>query len=315
MTPAEQLEALRRGDRGALARAITLVESERDEDRDLAVELLELAHPHTGGALRVGVSGPPGAGKSTFIEALGSTLADAETRVAVLAVDPSSPISGGSILGDKTRMVRLARHPNAFVRPSPTGGTLGGVAAKTREALLLCEAAGYEVVFVETVGVGQSELVVADMVDVTLALIIGGSGDELQGIKRGLLEVVDVVGIHKADGDRLELAKRARADYRSALRLMRGRDIPVELCSSTEGTGIEAIWDAIGTVRAERDLESHRRAQALRWMWRIVEVDLHRALRADPRVAAELPAIRDAIQNGTMTASAAARTIVKAFLS
>lgn len=315
MKPAEQLEALRRGDRGALARAITLVESERDEDRDAAVELLELAHPHTGGAVRVGVSGAPGVGKSTFIESLGTTLADADTRVAVLAVDPSSPITGGSILGDKTRMVRLARHPHAFVRPSPTGGTLGGVAAKTREALLLCEAAGYEVVFVETVGVGQSELVVADMVDVTLALIVGGAGDELQGIKRGLLEVVDVVGIHKADGDRLPLAERARADYRSALRLMRGKEIPVELCSSTEGTGIEAVWDAIRKVRDERDLETHRRGQALRWMWRIVEVELHRALRSDASVAAELQSVREAIEKGSMTASAAARAIVRAFLS
>ena len=308
------LAALRGGDRGALARAITLVESERDDDRDRAIELLERAHEHTGGSIRVGVSGPPGAGKSSFIEALGSRLADSGMRVAVLAVDPSSPISGGSILGDKTRMVRLSRHERAFVRPSPTGGTLGGVAAKTREALLLCEAAGYEVVFVETVGVGQSELVVADMVDVTLALIVGGSGDELQGIKRGLLEVVDVVGVHKADGDRLELAKRARADYRSALRLMRGKEIPVVMCSSVEGTGLDEVWDAVRAERDARDLDAHRRDQAQRWMWRIVEVELHWALRKDAQVAARLVGVRAAIDDGSMSASAAARELVKTFL-
>ncbi len=302
-------------DRGGLARAITLVESERESDRDAAIALLSRAHPHTGGAIRVGVSGPPGAGKSTFIEALGTKLADQGKRVAVLAVDPSSPITGGSILGDKTRMVKLSRHPNAFVRPSPTGGTLGGVAAKTREALLLCEAAGYEVVFVETVGVGQSELVVADMVDVTLALIVGGAGDELQGIKRGLLEQVDVVAIHKADGDALPLAKRAQVDYRSGLRLMRGQEIPVELCSSLEGTGIDEVWGAVQTVRGERDLESFRRDQALRWMWRIVELDLQRALHRHPDVRAQLQSLEERIQDGSLSASAAAQVLLKTFLS
>ena len=241
----DYVDGVRRGDRAILARAITLIESEQPAHAELAQEVLEVLLPDTGGAHRVGISGVPGAGKSTFIDALGTTLTSQEHRVAVLAVDPTSSISGGSILGDKTRMSALSNDPNAFIRPSPTSGTLGGVARKTRETILLCEAAGFDVVLVETVGVGQSETIVAGMVDFFLVLFIAGAGDELQGIKRGILEVADMLAINKADGDNRPRAIRAQASYQSALRLMRGDRVPpVVTCSALEKTGLVRVVDA-----------------------------------------------------------------------
>lgn len=234
---------VRGGDRRALARAITLVESTRGDHRERATELVDAVLPGTGGAVRVGITGTPGAGKSTFVEELGTRLTKAGHRVAVLAIDPSSRRSGGSILGDKTRMERLARDPQAFIRPSPSGGTLGGVARRTREALLLCEAAGFDVVFVETVGVGQSEVAVADMVDEFVLLVAPGGGDELQGIKRGIMELADVVVVNKADGDLAPAAGRQVADYHHALHLLRpkheGWVVPVLAASALEGTGVD----------------------------------------------------------------------------
>ncbi|HKY65292.1 MAG TPA: methylmalonyl Co-A mutase-associated GTPase MeaB, partial [Acidimicrobiales bacterium] len=237
------------GDRRALARSITLVESARADRRAEAAALLDAVLPETGRAVRVGISGTPGAGKSTFIDELGSHLTAAGHRVAVLAVDPSSSRSGGSIMGDKTRMERLARDPAAFIRPSPSGGTLGGVARRTREAAFLCEAAGFDVVLVETVGVGQSETVVADMVDCFVLLAAPGGGDELQGIKRGIMELADVIVVNKADGDLLPAARRAVADHRHAVHLLRpkhpGWTVPVLAVSALHGTGIDEVWTEV----------------------------------------------------------------------
>jgi LAO/AO transport system kinase len=241
------------GDRRSLAKAITLVESSRPDHRDLAQELVERLLPRTGGASRVGITGVPGVGKSTFIEAFGLHLIDAGHRVAVLAVDPSSSISGGSILGDKTRMPRLSAAEASFIRPSPAGGALGGVASHTREAMLLCEAAGYDVVLVETVGVGQSEYVVASMVDFFLVLMLPGAGDELQGIKRGILELADALAINKADGENVPRAERARAEYLAAFHLLRSGgawDPPVITVSAAESRGMDEVWRIVGDHRA-----------------------------------------------------------------
>jgi len=273
--PAALAQAVRVGDRRALARGITLVESTRPDHREQAEELLRILLPYAGRAVRVGVSGTPGVGKSTLIEALGLLVLDRGHRLAVLAIDPSSARSGGSILGDKTRMAELARRDEAFIRPSPSGETLGGVARRTREAMVLCEAAGADVVFVETVGVGQSETAVAAMTDLFLLLVAPGGGDELQGIKRGIMELADVVAVNKADGDLLPAANRAVAAYRGALQLMtpRHRDLPgVALpVSSVEGTGLDGLWDEL--LRRRSHLEAHgelaamRAGQARDWMW------------------------------------------------
>jgi LAO/AO transport system kinase len=254
------------GDRRALARAITLVESTRDDHRADAEDLLDELLPHTGNAVRVGVSGAPGAGKSTFIEALGSRLVEEEHQVAVLAVDPSSMRTGGSILGDKTRMEQLTRSERAFVRPSPTGGSLGGVARRTREAMLCCEAAGFEVVLVETVGVGQSEVKVAAMVDAFLVLVAPGGGDELQGVKRGIMELADIVVVNKADGDLGPLARSTAADYANALHLLRPRSVHwaprVLVCSALDGTGIDEVWATVDELRIALGTElTTRRAE------------------------------------------------------
>jgi LAO/AO transport system kinase len=291
--PELALDALVTGVRGrdpaVLGRAVSLLESIVPADRTRAGQLLERLLPFTGGAVRVGISGVPGVGKSTFIETLGTRLTTAGHRVAVLAVDPSSRISGGSILGDKTRMTRLAADRNAFIRPSPTAGTLGGVAPRTPETILLCEAAGFDVVLVETVGVGQSETAAADMTDVFLVLMLPGGGDELQGIKRGLLERADVVAVNQADGSQADRAERTARDYAMGLSLMRGRESggapPVLTCSGLEGTGVDAVWAALLTRRAqaERDgaLAERRRAQRLVWMWSQVEQRVRAALEAD----------------------------------
>lgn len=309
------------GDRTLLARAITLVESSRAEDRETAQELLVRLLPRTGGAYRVGVTGVPGVGKSTFIEALGKRLTGAGHRLAVLAVDPSSRVSGGSILGDKTRMPGLATDDAAFVRPSPSGSTLGGVAKKTRETMLVCEAAGYDVVLVETVGVGQAEVAVAEMVDFVVLLLLPGAGDELQGIKRGILEWIDLVAVHKADGDGLVAARRARAQYEAALRFVRPRSAawtpPVVLASSLLGEGIDELWERVVEHRRRLDssgeLEENRRTQQRRWMWSLIEEDLVGAFRADPAVARRLPDLEADVAAGRLTAALAAERLLRSY--
>ena len=317
MTVEEFAAGVRAGDRTVLARAITLVESSRREHRAKAQALIKELLPHAGGARRVGVTGVPGVGKSTFIDSLGVWLTARGDRVAVLAVDPSSALTGGSILGDKTRMERLAVDERAFIRPSPSGGSLGGVARKTRESLLLCEAAGYDVVIVETVGVGQSETVVAEMVDFFLVLMLAGAGDELQGVKRGILELADLLAINKADGDNVLPAKRARRQYQSALELMRPPSPswrpPVLTCSALRDEGLDAIWDEVEkhrrTLAATGELEEKRRHQLVRWMWSLVEDRLMGELRADPKA----PALERALLDGETTPTLAAEALLQDF--
>jgi LAO/AO transport system kinase len=318
-TVAALAEGIRGGDRRSLAQAITLVESTRPDHRDQAVELLDTLLPHTGDSARLGISGSPGVGKSTFIEALGLHVVDAGHRVAVLAVDPSSRRSGGSILGDKTRMVELVRHESAFIRPSPAGTTLGGVARRTREALLLCEAAGFDVVIVETVGVGQSETAVADLVDLFVLLVAPGGGDDLQGIKRGIMELADLVVINKADGDQLAVAGRTAADYRNALGLMRprwdGRAPEVLTASALKGDGIDTTWHTIGRLASEAatagERDRRRRRQATAWMWDEVRQELIDQLLADPGVAAKVADLEHQVGTGSVSPAAAARAILR----
>lgn len=306
------------GERAMLARAITLVESELPAHRAEAEILLEAILPATGEAMRLGVSGVPGSGKSTFIDAFGVRLVEEGHRVAVLAIDPSSVLSGGSILGDKTRMAKLSRDEHAFIRPSPTSGNLGGVARKTRESALLCEAAGHDVILVETVGVGQSEVMVREMVDHFLVLMLSGAGDELQGIKRGILEVADVLAVNKADGPNRKSAERRAAELRSALKLMRGDHAPeVHLISAVEGTGLAELWAALQRLNGrERDsgvFYRRREDQAARWMRQLVEDSLLRELRANPAVAEAWPEQEAAVRAGERTAAAAAAALLTAF--
>jgi LAO/AO transport system kinase len=317
-------EGVLRGDRVVLARAITLVESELASDAAVAAALLDRLLPHAGRARRVGVSGVPGAGKSSFIDTLGMLLVrDRGERVAVLSVDPSSPVSGGSILGDKTRMERLALEGAAFIRPSPARGHLGGVARRTRETILLCEAAGYENILVETVGVGQSETAVRSMTDFFLLLLVAGAGDELQGIKRGILEMADAIAVNKADGDNVERAGRTRAEYAAALHLFAasadGWTPRVLTCSARTGAGIQAIWDIVLEHRAQMEatgfLMERRRAQALDWMRELVSIGLERQFREHARVAERLPALEQAVLAGATTSFAAARELLRLFRS
>jgi GTPase len=307
-------------ERRAIAKAITLIESSRREDQARAEALLEALLPASGSAFRIGVSGAPGAGKSTFIEALGLHVLGLDHRVAVLAVDPSSVISGGSILGDKTRMQQLARDANAFIRPSPSGGTLGGVARKTREALALCEAAGYDIVIVETVGVGQSETAVAGMTDFFVLLALPNAGDDLQAIKRGIIEQVDCVIVNKADLDS-GAAELARTQMVGALQMLRPRDAwwqpPVLVASATAGAGIAAFWDEAERYRSAATLNgtlaARRRAQSLAWMDALVEQELHARFYRHPAVREEVARLRHAVSDGTMTpARAAARLLALA---
>lgn len=326
VAPAEIADGIRAGDRRALARGITLVESARADHQERAAALLDEVLPDTGGAARVGISGPPGVGKSTFIEALGTLLVSdppdgRSHRVAVLAVDPSSSRTGGSILGDKTRMERLSRHPHAYIRPSPAGTTLGGVARRTREAMLLCEAAGFDVVFVETVGVGQSETAVADLVDLFTVLVAPGGGDELQGIKRGIMELADLVVVNKADGDLEPAAKRAAADYQHALHLLRPKwsawTTRVLTCSALDEQGIADVWTAmcefVEAVRASGELERLRRSQAEAWMWSEIDETLSESLRADPEVQRTLAEVEPKVRAGTLSPTSAARQVLAAF--
>ncbi len=315
-------DAVVSSDRRALARAITLVESTRPDHRATASELLEKVMPYTGNSIRVGVSGAPGVGKSTFIESLGNHVIDEGRRVAALAVDPSSTISGGSILGDKTRMETLARRPEAYIRPSPSGNTLGGVTRRSRETLLLCEAAGFDVILVETVGVGQSETKVADMTDMFVLLLLPGGGDRLQGIKRGIMELADLMLINKADDDTESLARHAAAEYRNALQLLRPRtaDWKVEVltCSSRDGVGIDEAWAVIARHQAMlegRDLLTARRAdQARRWMWSELQDTLLAELERTPAVKQSLAAIEDAVVAGSMPATVAAEKLISIYL-
>jgi len=317
----DYVAGVRSADRAVLGRAITLIESRSPRHVELAQRLLTRLMPHTGQAIRVGITGVPGVGKSTFIDTLGTNLTAAGRRVAVLAVDPSSAISGGSILADKTRMPRLSADCGAFIRPSPSAGTLGGVASKTRETMLVCEAAGFDVVLVETVGVGQSETVVAEMTDFFLVLMLPGAGDELQGIKRGLLELADLIAINKADGDNRERAERAARDYRGAMSLMRPRDEdwtpPVLTCSGLHNVGLDRIWEQVveryERLKASGLLERRRRQQMLRWMWALVDERLRGALQAHREVKAKLPALEAEVLAGRLAPPAAAREILEAF--
>ncbi len=322
MPTAPDVDALaagvRAGDRRALARAITLVESTRADHRELADRLLAGLLPVTGGAVRLGISGPPGVGKSTFIEAFGTHLTGLGHRVAVLAVDPSSTRTGGSILGDKTRMEQLGRDERAFIRPSPAGTELGGVARRTREALLLCEAAGFDVVLVETVGVGQSEVAVADLTDLFVLLASPAGGDDLQGVKRGIMELADIVVVTKADGDLATAAAHACADIRRALHLLRPRHVEVTpvalLASSVSGEGVAEVWDAVGAAHqaltGSGALDRQRAAQARAWLWAEVRGALELRLRTDPAVAAALPEVEAEVGRGELTPSAGARRLL-----
>ena len=314
----EQLaQAVIARDRRALARAITLIESTRADDRARAETLLSRLLPAAGAAIRIGISGAPGVGKSTFIEAFGLYLIGQGRRPAVLAVDPSSPLSGGSILGDKTRMQELARNESAFIRPSPAGGTLGGVARRTREAGLACEAAGFDVVIVETVGVGQSETAVADLVDMFVLLLAPGGGDELQGLKKGIVELADLLLVNKADGDLKPAATRAAAEYRAAVHMLRpataGWAPSVLEVSALERHGLDRVWQEIERFRATLGLPrlaDKRTRQARAWMWREIEEGLIAELRAQPAVARELAELEQKVVDGTLTPTAAARTIL-----
>jgi len=310
------------GDRAVLGRALTLIESNRFDDRRRAGELLAALLPFSGKAHRIGVTGVPGVGKSTFIEAFGLRMIGRGHRVAVLAVDPSSSVSKGSILGDKTRMEELSRCPDAFIRPSPSGGSLGGVAGKTRESIVVCEAAGFDMVLVETVGVGQSEVAVAEMVDFFLVLKLAGAGDELQGIKRGILELADLIAINKADGDNLAAARRARAEFESALHILRpaGGDQwapKVVTVSAVTGDGLDEIHDVIVEHRrfleADGRFEGMRRSQALHWMWSLVDQGVRAAVHEHPEVRRRIKDLERNVVDGTISAAAAAEAILAAF--
>jgi LAO/AO transport system kinase len=320
-TLAQYVDGIRRGDRATLARAITLAESHKPEHAAQAQELLDAILPLTGNAHRIGITGVPGVGKSTTIDQFGLNLVEAGHRVAVLAVDPTSTRTGGSILGDKTRMSRLSQRAEAFIRPSPTSGTLGGVARKTRESMALCEAAGFNVILVETVGVGQSETTVADMVDIFVVLLLAGGGDDLQGIKKGIIELADIVCINKADGDNLGRATRAAADYQNALHILTPAtpewSPPVLTISGLANRGLEELWAKIELHRDRMtksgNFHARRSDQAVRWMRAMLESDLMAALKAHKAVAAQLPELEAAVHAGTMTPSRAVNEVMALF--
>lgn len=320
--PQELAARVRQGDRRALARAITLIESTRPDHRAQAERLLEQLLPHTGNTIRVGISGVPGVGKSTFIETFGLHVIGQGHRVAVLAIDPSSQRGGGAILGDKTRMTELTRHPDAFIRPSPAGGTLGGVARRTREAMLACEAAGYDVILVETVGVGQSETAVADMVDLFLLLLLPAGGDELQGIKKGIVELADLIVVNKADGELVAAARQAVAEYRHALATLRTGSpdwrVPVLSCSALTGAGIDQVWATIerfrATMTASSTFAARRAAQARAWMWSEIRDTLAEAFQRHPAVRDALPVLEARVTRGEVTPAAAAQALLGRFL-
>ena len=310
---------IRSGERTVLSRAITLIESKRADHRRAAAALTQALIGATGKAVRVGITGAPGVGKSTMIDVLGSMLTAKGHKVAVLAVDPSSRRTGGSILADKTRMARLASDANAFIRPSPSSGTLGGVAAKTRETMLLCEAAGYDAVLVETIGVGQSELAVADMTDFFLVMVLPGAGDELQALKKGVVELADMIAVTKADGDNVTRAKAAAAEYSAALHILTSASPnwspPVVTCSALTGEGVEDLWSKILDHRerltASGELKTRRGAQQVKWMWTMLEERLFAPLRSDRPIKAQLSRIEADVASGAIAPAAAVEEIAE----
>lgn len=323
LVPNEHAQRICSGNRRALAKAITLLESSRADHQQQAQKLLEMLLPESGNALRIGITGVPGVGKSTFIEAFGLFLIEQGHRVAVLAVDPSSPVTGGSILGDKTRMNELSQHPSAFIRPSPSSGVLGGVGRRTRETMLLCEAAGYDVIFVETVGVGQSETLVASMTDCFLVLMLPNAGDELQGIKKGILELADLLVVNKADGEQVALARHAQQTYRQALRLMSSGSTewqtPVLTISALKQQGLDELW---GTLKAfEAQLKEsgkwdvQRREQQRRWFWSLVEEALLNRFQTHPEVQADIPQIEHLLTEGQLLPVRAAERLLRTFFA
>jgi LAO/AO transport system kinase len=307
------------GDRGVLSRAITLAESRRPDDQELAQQVMVALSDRTGGAIRLGLTGVPGAGKSTMIETLGLWLLEQGHRVAVLVIDPSSARTGGSILGDKTRMPRLSLAEDAYIRPSPSAGVLGGVAWRTREAMLLCEAAGFDVVIVESVGVGQSEAELAEIVDTFCLLLVPGAGDELQGIKRGVVELADVIAVNKADGDQVIAAKRAAGDYRHALRMLPpstpGWTTPVLTLSAREGSGVPELWETIEAHRAllesTGELAQRRSRQRRHWLARLLEETILRQYRSRPGFSAALAEVQEAIDAGRITVPQGVQELVE----
>jgi len=315
---AELARRVRAGERAVLARAITLIESKRADHRGTARALVQDLLPHTGHAMRVGITGAPGVGKSTSIDALGTYLTGRGHKVAVLAVDPSSARSGGSILGDKTRMARLASDPHAYIRPSPASGTLGGVAAKTRETMLLAEAAGFDVVLVETVGIGQSETAVADMTDFFLLLMLAGAGDELQGLKKGVIELADMIAVNKADGDNVMRAKLAAAEYGAALHILTPRlaewPPPAVTYSALTGEGVADLWDKVldheRRLSATGTLAAKRREQQVKWMWAMLEDRLRERLYADPKLRSLLPHLEHSVAAGRLSPALAVDDIL-----
>ena len=321
----DQIQALAdqiiRGDRRALAKAITLVESTRSDHRQQTAALLETLMPYTGKSIRVGISGAPGVGKSTFIEALGSYLIELGHSVAVLAVDPSSAVTGGSILGDKTRMETLAFAEKAFVRPSPAGSTLGGVTRRSRESILLCEASGFDVILVETVGVGQSETAVADMTDMFLLLLLPSGGDELQGIKRGIMELADLIVVNKSDGEQITLANQTMLDYRSAVHFLTSRfdgwQTPVMACSSVNNQGVTEVWAEVdrfkATISEDGRLQQQRAQQAKAWMWSEMAESLVVDLKSDPSIKRMIPELESAVLDGSLPATVAAQRMIDAY--
>ncbi len=317
----EYVKGVLDGDRTILGRAITLVESNAQAHKEQAREVLKHLLPHTGNSIRIGISGVPGSGKSTFIESLGIYLIEKGFRVAVLAIDPSSSIKKGSILGDKTRMEKLSRNQNSFIRPSPSGGTLGGVAGKTRETMLVCEAAGYDVLLIETVGIGQSEITVRSMVDFFLLMQIAGAGDELQGIKKGVMEIADAVLINKADGDNKSRAEAAKQDFAMALHYQEpateGWEARVQTCSALTGGGIAEIWDMIEEFRkvtkASGVFGKQRRLQARDWMNSLVQEQLKNLFLHDPQVEKVMRKMEEDVMEGNIPPAAAADYLLKLF--
>jgi LAO/AO transport system kinase len=316
--PHDYVQGVLDGDRRALAKTITLIESSLPAHQEMAAMVVDKLLPYSGKAVRLGITGIPGVGKSTFIESLGMMLIDKEHRVAVLAVDPSSKRSGGSLLADKTRMEKLSVQERAFIRPSPSGGTLGGVARKTRETMIVCEAAGFDVMIVETVGVGQSETTVASMVDFFLVLMIAGAGDELQGIKKGILELADAVAVNKADGSNVEKAELARKQYENALHFLTPASLswtpPVLSCSALEMTGIDVIWEAVldheKKLSNTGELEEKRQKQALAWMWALVEEGLKLRFHKNKEVARQLSKVTRAVKSGRTAPTVAASKLL-----
>lgn len=321
MKPEALINGIKKGKRRALAKAITLTESTLKNDIDRSQQVLQAVLPDTGNAIRIGITGVPGVGKSTFIEAFGLHAAAQEKRIAVLAVDPSSPYTGGSILGDKTRMQQLSSHPDVFIRPSPTGGTLGGVSRKTRESILLCEACGYDIIIVETVGVGQSEYEVASMVDFFLMLMLPNAGDSLQGIKRGIMELADLILVNKADGPMRKKAQAAARDYMNALHLVRpkypGYTTEIKLCSALERTGIDDAWEYLHTYIGQLEEDGHfrqnRRQQLIHWTQRLTEELLLARLWSHPEVISGWNKQLEAIRNGHTTPVQAGRQLIRSF--